>query len=214
MLYPSIHRSITSRCTAPTSSSDCQHMLNRSFSSSQRFNNQWYPNTHSTNLASGGHALVASQQGTGHGSQHHHPPQRCFSSQRMNGGPGLLGNGAAGPERGSANYNYHSPYCQSAGQSHHQHGRLHKSLSFAFQSPTVANEDREQQSCQQQPASQYAADYPPSRCYSRWASFLLSKCTPNGVCRQFGKGAIIISIRAGWYNNNKKTILIIMQIKH
>ncbi|XP_065085064.1 monocarboxylate transporter 2-like [Ochlerotatus camptorhynchus] len=166
----STNGSITSRCTAPTSSSDCQHMLNRSFSSSQRFNNQWYPNTHSTNLSSGCHPMAASQQGTGYGGQQQQPPQRCLSSQFMNGGPGLLGNGAAGLERGTsntANYNYHSPYCQSTGQSHHHHGRLHKSLSFAFQTPIVTNEDREQQSCRQQPGSQYAADYPPSRCYSR-----------------------------------------------
>ncbi|XP_062705982.1 monocarboxylate transporter 12 isoform X2 [Aedes albopictus] len=161
----SANGSITSRCTAPTSSSDCQHMLNRSFSS-QRFNNQWYPNTHGTNLSS------AAAYG-GLGGQPQQPPQRCLSSQFMNGGPGVaLGNGTgggggAGGTTGTANYNYHSPYCQSAGQPHHHHGRLHKSLSFAFQSPTVANEDRTPQHTFRQ-SSQYAADYPPpSRCYSR-----------------------------------------------
>ncbi|XP_062547904.1 monocarboxylate transporter 2-like isoform X1 [Armigeres subalbatus] len=159
----STNGSITSRCTVPTSSSDCQHMLNRSFSS-QRFNNQWYPNTHSTNLSSG-FQQASTYGGTG-GRQ---PQQRCLSSQFMNGGPGMsLGNGTSAPTN-AANYNYHSPYCQSAGQSHHHHGRLHKSLSFAFQTPIVANEDRAQQhTFPQQPCSRYASDYPPpSRCYSR-----------------------------------------------
>lgn len=160
----SANGSITSRCTAPTSSSDCQHMLNRSFSS-QRFNNQWYPNTHSTNLSSGCQQGATAYGGIGGQPQ---PPQRCLSSQFMNGGPGVaLGNGTSAPG-GTANYNYHSPYCQSAGQPHHHHGRLHKSLSFAFQSPIVSNEDRGQQQTTFRQSSQYAADYPPpSRCYSR-----------------------------------------------
>uniref|UniRef100_A0A904MV87 Monocarboxylate transporter n=2 Tax=Culex quinquefasciatus TaxID=7176 RepID=A0A904MV87_CULQU len=199
----SANGSITSRCTAPTSSSDCQHVLNRSFSS-QRFNNQWYPNatttsnntnTHATNLSSSGGAAAASTAGTfpgGHRAQHHHhllqqqhqlPQQRCLSTQFMNGGPGMFhssmaladGGGGGGTTTG---YNYHSPYCQSSAN-----GRLHKSLSFAFQTPMMGNDEeprvhhgyhqhQQHQQHQQQGATsshlpQYPGEYPPSRCYSR-----------------------------------------------
>ncbi|XP_058452063.1 uncharacterized protein LOC131430851 isoform X1 [Malaya genurostris] len=157
----SANGSITSRCTAPTSSSDCQHMLNRSFSS-QRFNNQWYPNTLSTNLSSGCNPNVSK-----YGRQQHQ--QRCLSNQFMNGSLPL---GSASLEGGPPNvtsYSYHSPYCQSVGQPHH--GRLHKSLSFAFQTPVMTNDERFQPTNRQSAggchASQHAADYPPSRCYSR-----------------------------------------------
>ncbi|XP_055636261.1 monocarboxylate transporter 7-like [Toxorhynchites rutilus septentrionalis] len=157
----SVNGSITSRCTAPTSSSDCHHMLNRSFSS-QRFNNQWYPNTHSTNLSS------SCQPGFGAYGGQQQPQQRCSSNQFVNGGVGLLtsSTGLDGGATGVANHSYHSPYCQSASQLHH--GRLHKSLSFAFQTPMMTNEDRAQHTCQQGGQSrQYATEYPPSRCYSR-----------------------------------------------
>ncbi|XP_055596121.1 uncharacterized protein LOC129746484 isoform X2 [Uranotaenia lowii] len=180
----SANGSITSRCTAPTSSTDCQRMLNRSFSS-QRFNNhQWsYPNTQSTNMSSGYHPVGRGSFGS--------QSQRCLSSQFMNGGLGLsggvgnsgpagrsttnlVGAAAAGSGQATHNHNYHSPYCQSRGQphGHHHHGRLHKSLSFAFQTPFFDDEERSQPmgGCQRMGGhgGQYtAADYPPSRSYSR-----------------------------------------------
>uniref|UniRef100_A0AAG5DSK7 Major facilitator superfamily (MFS) profile domain-containing protein n=1 Tax=Anopheles atroparvus TaxID=41427 RepID=A0AAG5DSK7_ANOAO len=89
----STNGSITSRCTAPTSSSDCQHILDRSFSS-QRYNNpHWYgTSTHTTSLANGCH---------GSGSYAGPGPvglQRCLStSQFMNGGLNLSSAGALGP---------------------------------------------------------------------------------------------------------------------
>uniref|UniRef100_A0A182SQ25 Uncharacterized protein n=1 Tax=Anopheles maculatus TaxID=74869 RepID=A0A182SQ25_9DIPT len=177
------HSSITSRCTAPTSSSDCQHILDRSFSS-QRYNNpQWYgTNTHATNLSNGCHGSGTYPGGTG--------LQRCLStSQFMNGGlnlssggigpnatatttsagqPGgrLLGNSQSldNPASGTG-HSYHSQFCgQGAGQ---PHGRLHKSLSFAFQTP-MFTDDPIHHTCHQ--VSGYAADYPPpSRCYSRFS---------------------------------------------
>ncbi|XP_053692970.1 uncharacterized protein LOC128741289 [Sabethes cyaneus] len=162
----SANGSIISRCTAaPTSSSDCQHMLNRSFSS-QRFNNQWYSTTQSTNLSSGCNPSIGT-----YGRQQ----QRCLSNQFMNGGLALGSTSIGGVGGGPVNapsYNYHSPYCQSAGQPHH-HGRLHKSLSFAFQTPILTDDERfthggtRQPSGVQHAAGQYAADYPLSRCYSR-----------------------------------------------
>uniref|UniRef100_A0ABK8FRK8 Monocarboxylate transporter n=2 Tax=Anopheles gambiae TaxID=7165 RepID=A0ABK8FRK8_ANOGA len=208
----STNGSITSRCTAPTSSSDCQHILDRSFSS-QRYNNnpqQWYSgNTHATNLSNGCH---------GSGSYPGGPSlQRCLStSQFMNGGlnlssggigpnstattaataPGtggrLLGNsqsldnptnngqlGGGAGSAGGTGFSYHSPFCgQGAGQ---PHGRLHKSLSFAFQTP-MFSDDPIHHTCQQ--ASGYAADYPPpSRCYSRCELHNPSLATPVTVHR-------------------------------
>uniref|UniRef100_A0A182WH16 Major facilitator superfamily (MFS) profile domain-containing protein n=1 Tax=Anopheles minimus TaxID=112268 RepID=A0A182WH16_9DIPT len=195
----STNGSITSRCTAPTSSSDCQHILDRSFSS-QRYNNpQWYgTNTHATNLSNGCHGSGTYPGGTG--------LQRCLStSQFMNGGlnlssggigpnasattttagPGarLLGNSQSldNPASGQAGtgFSYHSPFCgQSADQ---PHGRLHKSLSFAFQTP-MFSDDPIHHTCQQ--ASGYAADYPPpSRCYSRCELHNPSLTTPITVHR-------------------------------
>uniref|UniRef100_A0A4Y0BMK8 Major facilitator superfamily (MFS) profile domain-containing protein n=1 Tax=Anopheles funestus TaxID=62324 RepID=A0A4Y0BMK8_ANOFN len=193
----STNGSITSRCTAPTSSSDCQHILDRSFSS-QRYNNpQWYgTNTHATNLSNGCHGSGTYPGGTG--------LQRCLStSQFMNGGlnlssggigpnasattttagPGarLLGNSQSldNPASGQAGFSYHSPFCgQSAGQ---PHGRLHKSLSFAFQTP-MFSDDPIHHTCQQ--ASGYAADYPPpSRCYSRCELHNPSQTAPITVHR-------------------------------
>ncbi|XP_053672496.1 uncharacterized protein LOC128722838 [Anopheles nili] len=206
----STNGSITSRCTAPTSSSDCQHILDRSFSS-QRYNNpQWYGgNTHATNLSNGCHGSGSFAGGPSGGLQ------RCLStSQFMNGGlnlssgaiatgtsapagpsgtsAGVTGSGPVGSggrllgnsqsldnPTGGASFSYHSPFCgQGAGQ---PHGRLHKSLSFAFQSP-MFNDDPMHHTCQL--GSGYAADYPPpSRCYSRCELHNPSLATPVTVHR-------------------------------
>ncbi|XP_058124041.1 uncharacterized protein LOC131281545 [Anopheles ziemanni] len=212
----STNGSITSRCTAPTSSSDCQHILDRSFSS-QRYNNpHWYgTSTHTSNLANGCHGS-GSYAGAGPASL-----QRCLStSQFMNGGlnlsssglgPGTTGNaGGAGTVGGGTGHtgagtghilgnsqsldnpatvagggfsSYHGAFCgQSAGQ---PHGRLHKSLSFAFQSP-MFSDDPMHHTCHQ---ASYAADYPPpSRCYSRCEVHNPSLATPITVHRDtFGR---------------------------
>ncbi|XP_058056633.1 uncharacterized protein LOC131208008 [Anopheles bellator] len=183
----STNGSITSRCTVPTSSSaDCQHILDRSFSSHRYNNPPWYgggTNTLATNLSNGCHGT------TGSFSAAAGPPgtlQRGLStSQFMNGGLNLssgatagtsgtaghlLGNSQSvdnpqpGPAGGGQPFgSYHSPYCGQAGSGTMPHGRLHKSLSFAFQTP-MFSDDPVHHTCQ---LASYAADYPPSRCYSR-----------------------------------------------
>ncbi|XP_035774947.1 uncharacterized protein LOC118457456 [Anopheles albimanus] len=230
----STNGSITSRCTAPTSSSvDCQHILDRSFSS-QRYPGggagpgQWYTgtNTHVTNLSNGCHGNSASgsygnANNSASAASAPGPLQRCLStSQFMNGGLNLSGGAgggtgataaatagvsrAAGTGTGghllghsqsldnptaatagsgtAGSFSYHSPFCGHSG-GHGGHGRLHKSLSFAFQSPMFAGtDDPVHHTCHQ--GSSYAADYPPSRCYSRCELHNPSVATPVTVHRQ------------------------------
>uniref|UniRef100_A0A182NEZ4 Major facilitator superfamily (MFS) profile domain-containing protein n=1 Tax=Anopheles dirus TaxID=7168 RepID=A0A182NEZ4_9DIPT len=205
----STNGSITSRCTAPTSSSDCQHILDRSFSS-QRYNNpQWYgTNTHATNLSNGCHGsgglqrclstsqfmnggLNLSSGGIGPNSTTGAAAAAAAAagapaSAATSGGPGgrLLGNSQSldNPTVGgqtTGGFSYHSPFCSTGQQ---PHGRLHKSLSFAFQTP-MFSDDPMHHTCQQA-SGPYAPDYPPpSRCYSRCELHNPSQATPITVHR-------------------------------
>lgn len=107
----SANGSITSHCTAITS--ECPDLLNRSFSSA-RYNN-WYNNcgTHCKSLSNGCSSM-------------HH---------RMNYTP------THQTHYGAGNRCCHSNHHLNRTPADNTHGRLHKSLSFAFQTPMMCNED-------------------------------------------------------------------------
>lgn len=157
----STNGSITSHCTLPTS--ECPDLLNRSFSSNNRYGN-WYRQQapYTTMTTNGGCSAVANG---GHHHSHgncsntpsHHHHQHHHHNQYLNGGGG-----------GSYHHTSHCPNGGVANGLSTGNGRLQKSLSFAFQNPAMWNDSYHHSSAHAYSNGGGAPNYATYRPHSRY----------------------------------------------